>query len=236
MHSKHTESTAPAKQLPAPAASQSYSYSNLEHDTCEPNALPELNVLPGAPLPPAEWLKGLRRIVDGPRRHRSPQRPRQADRRLDSPEHPDHGRSGGRDQPLQPGTDSESPACRHSNPCQPVLAHGPGAAMGPPSQPQPHSFAKTQCAAGLQPCLGEKSVSMHKQADKTPVPRYKPYKGPAGGWGALISVTQAWLTSDNALKNLRMMLKTNQNGGFDCPGCAWGDSPESGMVKFCENG
>lgn len=79
-------------------------------------------------------------------------------------------------------------------------------------------------------------MSMHKQADKTPVPRYKPYKGPAGGWGALISVTQAWLTSDNALKNLRMMLKTNQNGGFDCPGCAWGDSPESGMVKFCENG
>jgi molybdopterin-dependent oxidoreductase alpha subunit len=79
-------------------------------------------------------------------------------------------------------------------------------------------------------------VSMHQQADKTPVPRYKPYKGPAGGWGALMSVTQAWLTSDNALKNIRMMLKTNQNGGFDCPGCAWGDSPESGMVKFCENG
>jgi len=79
-------------------------------------------------------------------------------------------------------------------------------------------------------------VSNHHQADQTPTPRYKPYKGPAGGWGALISVAQAWLTSDNALKNLRMMLKTNQNGGFDCPGCAWGDSPESGMVKFCENG
>ncbi len=76
----------------------------------------------------------------------------------------------------------------------------------------------------------------HHQADKIPTPRYKPYKGPAGGWGALISVTQAWLGSDNALKNLRAMLKTNQNGGFDCPGCAWGDSPESGMVKFCENG
>lgn len=79
-------------------------------------------------------------------------------------------------------------------------------------------------------------MSTHHQADKTPTPRYKPYKGAAGGWGALISVTQAWLGSDNALKNLRMMLKTNQNGGFDCPGCAWGDSPESGMVKFCENG
>ncbi|AIS19094.1 CbbBc protein [Pseudomonas rhizosphaerae] len=79
-------------------------------------------------------------------------------------------------------------------------------------------------------------MSIHNQADKTPVPRYKPYKGAAGGWGALISVTQFWLSSDNALKNIRTMLKTNQNGGFDCPGCAWGDSPESGMVKFCENG
>ena len=67
-------------------------------------------------------------------------------------------------------------------------------------------------------------------------PRYKPYHGPAGGWGALRSVAKAWVGSDNALKNIRALLKTNQNGGFDCPGCAWGDSPESGMVKFCENG
>jgi len=79
-------------------------------------------------------------------------------------------------------------------------------------------------------------VSQHQQADQKPVPRYKPYKGAAGGWGALASVARAWLTSDNALKNLRIMLKTNQNGGFDCPGCAWGDSPEKGMVMFCENG
>ncbi|POF44168.1 hypothetical protein B0D71_05085 [Pseudomonas laurylsulfativorans] len=68
------------------------------------------------------------------------------------------------------------------------------------------------------------------------VDRYKPYKGAAAGWGALIAVTKNWLGSENALKNIRAMLKTNQNGGFDCPGCAWGESPESGMVKFCENG
>ncbi|MFK0089572.1 FdhF/YdeP family oxidoreductase [Pseudomonas sp. NPDC090755] len=64
----------------------------------------------------------------------------------------------------------------------------------------------------------------------------KSYNAPAAGWGALKSVTKAWLGSENAFKNLRMMLKTNQNGGFDCPGCAWGESPENGMVKFCENG
>ncbi|UVL27223.1 FdhF/YdeP family oxidoreductase [Pseudomonas donghuensis] len=64
----------------------------------------------------------------------------------------------------------------------------------------------------------------------------KNYDAPAAGWGALKSVTKSWLGSENAFKNLRVMLKTNQNGGFDCPGCAWGESPESGMVKFCENG
>ncbi|MGA6097966.1 FdhF/YdeP family oxidoreductase [Stutzerimonas marianensis] len=66
--------------------------------------------------------------------------------------------------------------------------------------------------------------------------RYRPYAGPAAGWGALRSVASHWLDSKQPLKNLRALLKTNQNGGFDCPGCAWGDSPEAGMVKFCENG
>ncbi|VXC07367.1 putative enzyme [Pseudomonas sp. 8Z] len=67
-------------------------------------------------------------------------------------------------------------------------------------------------------------------------PRYKPYNGPAAGWGALKSVTRFWLDSKQPFKNLRALLKTNQNGGFDCPGCAWGDSPEDGHIKFCENG
>ncbi|ELF6480302.1 FdhF/YdeP family oxidoreductase [Vibrio fluvialis] len=64
----------------------------------------------------------------------------------------------------------------------------------------------------------------------------KEYPGPAAGWGALKAVTKSWLGSENAFRNLRAMLKTNQNGGFDCPGCAWGESPENGMVNFCENG
>ena len=66
-------------------------------------------------------------------------------------------------------------------------------------------------------------------------PRYKPYAGAAAGW-ALRSVAHFWLDSKQPFKNLRALLKTNQNGGFDCPGCAWGDSPEDGRVKFCENG
>ena len=71
---------------------------------------------------------------------------------------------------------------------------------------------------------------------QTPHPRYRPYQGAAAGWGALRGVAHAWLDSKQPFKNLRALLKTNQHGGFDCPGCAWGDSPEDGRVKFCENG
>lgn len=77
---------------------------------------------------------------------------------------------------------------------------------------------------------------MNRPTRFEPTSRYQPYHGPAGGWGALRSVGQSWLGSGNALKNIRVLLKTNQNGGFDCPGCAWGDSPHDDMVKFCENG
>jgi len=72
---------------------------------------------------------------------------------------------------------------------------------------------------------------------KKPARQYvRQYEGPAAGWGALKSVARNWLASENGLKNLRAMLKTNQDQGFDCPGCAWGESREDGLVKFCENG
>ncbi|MFT5809237.1 MAG: molybdopterin-dependent oxidoreductase alpha subunit [Moritella dasanensis] len=35
---------------------------------------------------------------------------------------------------------------------------------------------------------------------------------------------------------MRNLLKTNQDKGFDCPGCAWGESKEQTRFKFCENG
>lgn len=66
--------------------------------------------------------------------------------------------------------------------------------------------------------------------------KFKRYTGPAAGWGALRSVTSAWLGSRQPVKNIRALLKTNQHGGFDCPGCAWGEEPGTGRVKFCENG
>ena len=62
------------------------------------------------------------------------------------------------------------------------------------------------------------------------------YSPPAGGWGALKSSAKHLIKSENAAKNVKALLRANQPGGFDCPGCAWGDSADAGKVDFCENG
>jgi molybdopterin-dependent oxidoreductase alpha subunit len=64
----------------------------------------------------------------------------------------------------------------------------------------------------------------------------KKYNGHAGGWGALKSTATHLLKSENIAKNIKNLLKTNQDHGFDCPGCAWGEKDEPGRFRFCENG
>ena len=64
-------------------------------------------------------------------------------------------------------------------------------------------------------------------------PKYSP---PAGGWGALKSSAKHIIQSENAMKGVKALLRANQPGGFDCPGCAWGDSSKAEKIQFCENG
>ena len=58
----------------------------------------------------------------------------------------------------------------------------------------------------------------------------------AGGWGALKSCGKQLLFSGKPLSGAKTMLKANQPGGFDCPGCAWGDPEHGSSFEFCENG
>ena len=67
-------------------------------------------------------------------------------------------------------------------------------------------------------------------------PVFTPYTGPAGGWGALKSTARFWMKSENRISNIKSLLKTNQQDGFDCPGCAWGDKQDPNKFRFCENG
>ena len=72
---------------------------------------------------------------------------------------------------------------------------------------------------------------MSKSSKSTPT-----HSSPAGGWGALRSSAKHLIQSEDAAKNVKALLRANQPGGFDCPGCAWGDSEKAGKIQFCENG
>jgi molybdopterin-dependent oxidoreductase alpha subunit len=63
------------------------------------------------------------------------------------------------------------------------------------------------------------------------------YHHPAAGWGAAISVTGVLLKQGELLDGARAVFKMNhENGGFDCPGCAWPDDRKGLRLDICENG
>ncbi|MFE2866713.1 FdhF/YdeP family oxidoreductase [Embleya sp. NPDC059259] len=68
-------------------------------------------------------------------------------------------------------------------------------------------------------------------------PRFRPYRHPAAGWGAARSVTRLLLGERAVVDGSRAIMRMNhENGGFDCPGCAWPDDTKGLHLDICENG
>ncbi|AHH18439.1 putative oxidoreductase alpha (molybdopterin) subunit [Nocardia nova SH22a] len=74
--------------------------------------------------------------------------------------------------------------------------------------------------------------------DARAVPEFHPYHHPAAGWGAARSVTEFMIGQEKEpILGPRAIIKMNhENGGFDCPGCAWPDSVKGIHLDICENG
>jgi molybdopterin-dependent oxidoreductase alpha subunit len=63
------------------------------------------------------------------------------------------------------------------------------------------------------------------------------YHHPAAGWGAARSVSEVLAKAGEPIEGFRALLVMNhENGGFDCPGCAWPDDPSGLRLDICENG
>ncbi|HEU4837559.1 MAG TPA: molybdopterin-dependent oxidoreductase, partial [Pyrinomonadaceae bacterium] len=59
----------------------------------------------------------------------------------------------------------------------------------------------------------------------------------AGGAPAIITAVKALSEEMGLVRGVRTMLKVNQTGGVDCPGCAWPEPDrERSHFEFCENG
>ena len=68
-------------------------------------------------------------------------------------------------------------------------------------------------------------------------PEFKPYHHPAAGWGAAKSVSRVLVRDTEFVDGPRaIMLMNHENGGFDCPGCAWPDDTKGLRLDICENG
>jgi molybdopterin-dependent oxidoreductase alpha subunit len=63
------------------------------------------------------------------------------------------------------------------------------------------------------------------------------YQHPAAGWGAAISVSKVLIKQGELIDGTRVVFKMNhENGGYDCPGCAWPDDRKGLRMDICENG
>src|SRR6516164_2025152 len=63
------------------------------------------------------------------------------------------------------------------------------------------------------------------------------YHHPAAGWGAAISVSKVLIKQGELIDGTRAVFKMNhEDGGYDCPGCAWPDDRKGLRMDICENG
>jgi molybdopterin-dependent oxidoreductase alpha subunit len=66
--------------------------------------------------------------------------------------------------------------------------------------------------------------------------RLGPASAAAGGMGALEATLRYAHAQTGLLRGARVLARTNQESGFDCPGCAWPEPHPRELVEFCENG
>ncbi len=68
-------------------------------------------------------------------------------------------------------------------------------------------------------------------------PKLSAPKESAAGVPAVVSSLKYSLREMGAGRTLKTLLRVNQQGGFDCPGCAWPEpDAERAHAEFCENG
>jgi molybdopterin-dependent oxidoreductase alpha subunit len=90
-------------------------------------------------------------------------------------------------------------------------------------------------ATARTPARGDTAAIPRRCPDMTDRPA-KPYTRPAGGWDSLRRSWQALRDEGIVASGARALLRTNQDDGFDCPGCAWPDRNPNSTFEFCENG
>ena len=83
----------------------------------------------------------------------------------------------------------------------------------------------------------DKTTSNAQPPEELAPVQIKPLSKSAGGVPAIASAVKSAWNEMGAARSLRTLLKINQPGGFDCPGCAWPEPDgKRSHAEFCENG
>lgn len=83
----------------------------------------------------------------------------------------------------------------------------------------------------------DKTTSRAQPPEELAPVQIKPFSKSAGGVPAIVSAVKSAWNEMGPARSLRTLLKLNQQGGFDCPGCAWPEPDEKrSHAEFCENG
>jgi molybdopterin-dependent oxidoreductase alpha subunit len=105
----------------------------------------------------------------------------------------------------------------------------------------PHEREAAPVAGGDGSEKVEHQSEAHLPSAQPPIETYgievKPAGHAAGGIPAIVqTVKHAW-GEMGVGRSLKTLLAVNQQGGFDCPGCAWPEPDrERSHAEFCENG
>ncbi|QRY52084.1 FdhF/YdeP family oxidoreductase [Mycolicibacterium septicum] len=85
--------------------------------------------------------------------------------------------------------------------------------------------------------MTDRGTEQRTDAEGHDQPEFHPYHHPAAGWGAAKSVTGFLIREREPIDGPRAIMKMNhEDGGFDCPGCAWPDDMKGLKLDICENG
>jgi molybdopterin-dependent oxidoreductase alpha subunit len=85
-------------------------------------------------------------------------------------------------------------------------------------------------AVAQEPALGRGPLPTGKHSRHA-------YEHPAAGWGAARSVGHVLAEAGDPIDSFKALFVMNhEDGGFDCPGCAWPDDPTGLRLDLCENG
>ena len=74
-----------------------------------------------------------------------------------------------------------------------------------------------------------------KDEEGVPASQPQPEKV-AAGLPAVVSTARYIVKEPGVVRGTQGLLRLNQDGGVDCPSCAWPDPEKRGLFEFCENG